>query len=1168
MKRLIVIKLLLVILFGIGNLKGYSQLILNQPNTTGAYSDPISVTLASGFKSLGYFSASIGTGNNNTPVFGNYNYVLSRTSRISGFNTAAAMQGQPVDKVNIQIQYFDGLSRSQQVVQWQGSSLKNDIVQHIEYDVFGRESTKYLPYAKENVKDGNFKTTAVADQLSYYDGSNTWDPAVVKTPKPFSITIFEKSPLNRIVEQGAPGEVWQPLNAGIVNSGHTVKTEYGTNDDTGTSVVKLWEITSSGISTTKNYAAGKLLKTILKDENWVNSGTASSPSKLRTIEIFKDFNDHVVLKRIWETESKALETYYVYDDFDNLRYVIPPGITSSSIDENSSDFAELIYAYRYDSFRRLSEKKTPGKGWEWLVYNGNDQVILTQDANLRQLGKWIYTKYDRFGRIVQTGFYSKSFASQALAQVDANKVTINSEVRNGTINYTNQAYPKTGQALLSVNYYDDYTFSGGNTANLQSSEINKSLKTKSLLTGTMIWKDNRTDSMLTINYYDEYGRIIQNVSRNHLNGIDRVTNEYNFPGELVRSTRIHTPVSGSSITIITSNDLDHVGRLAQVRKKIGGQAEIIQSKFSYNEIGQLKAKSLHSENDGANFMTSIAYQYNERGWPTKFGSNQFTSQLNYYANGTTILPDAQYNGNIAQQLWGYASTTSNIFNYKYDALNRLTSGISTGTVMKELLNYDDRGNINTMTRDGIAINYAYNNSNKSNRLDNLSGGLKGTFTYDLNGNTTTDRTGMTLTYSYLNLPKTAIGLNKDIGYTYDANGNKLNRKSIVNGITTEQDYLSGIEYSKTGNNTALIERINTEDGFLLNSSGTYNYYYNITDHLGNVRVVLKKAGTTAAPVATVMQKQDYYPFGKTRPILTGVDNKYLYNGKEMQAQLNGGTHFMGGTYVLEGQLDYGARFYDAEIGRWNVVDPLAEQMRRHSPYNYAFNNPIRFIDPDGMAPNDLSDGDDEINSPFFIARVLTTALYETGYAAFNLTSAALGSDKRARYKTVDGVQKFETEFYNINSKGIKGQAKELANAGLDLLTLSSGKIIDGNAFFAKTGTKATATREVREILKVVAEEGNLLYSPTFKHTKYGFGSKMDLDYNTASEVLNSSTKLGRQRYGYKNGKIYEFQNDNVGGWHGYPIPYSEMGQGGADIVRNWQKSGLMSKAEYNKLIKK
>ena len=167
-------------------------------------------------------------------------------------------------------------------------------------------------------------------------------------------------------------------------------------------------------------------------------------------------------------------------------------------------------------------------------------------------------------------------------------------------------------------------------------------------------------------------------------------------------------------------------------------------------------------------------------------------------------------------------------------------------------------------------------------------------------------------------------------YTYDADGNKLRKQVASASINNE--YISGINYEG-----GVLKFVSTAEGRVVRNGATsYSYEYTLTDHLGNGRVYFDINGAAARKI----QEVDYYAFGlDMQRSLSGTENKYLYNGKEKQDQ--------------EKMFDYGARFYDPVIGRWNVIDPKAEQMRRYSSYAYAFSNPMRFIDPDGMKPQDI-----------------------------------------------------------------------------------------------------------------------------------------------------------------------------------------------------------------------
>ncbi|MGN8055091.1 DUF6443 domain-containing protein [Pedobacter sp. 22163] len=852
------------------------------------------------------------------------NFVMETVVKEAGATSLAQVGSLPVAQANRNIQYFDGLGRPMQAVQVQASPGGKDIVQPTAYDAYGRETVKYLPYAAQSANNGAYKADALIQQSDYYGISTGWDANVVKTPVPYSVTVFEASPLNLVEQQGSPGADWQPV------TGRTVVSEYGANV---AGDVRKWTVNSSGASSGSSYYdAGKLYKSTIKDENWVPGDV-----KTGTTDEYKDLEGRVVLKRVWETDIKSLSTYYVYDDLGNLRYVLPPAVNLNTdrlsaeiagFTESDDVFKDFMYGYHYDGRKRLTEKKIPGKDWEYMVYNTLDQVVLTQDKIQRNSSQWLFTKYDALGGTIITGLYTDSrergpmqdYVNGLLADNTYQlwEVRNNSNESNTYTGYSNNAFPKSVTYYHSISYYDDYNFYN-NTFGLPILPQVSGGRTKTLLTGSRTTVLGTGTMLLSVNYYDGDGRVITAKSENHIGGSDVVDNEWNFDGSLKNSTRAHVG-NGALTTIVNSYAYDHVGRKKTTKSRVNGGDLVTLSSLTYNEIGQLKGKGQHSTDD-VNFAQQTGYTYNERGWLTSQASSLFSFTLGYNSG---IAP--QYNGNISAQTYTNGGA-SNTFNYSYDRLNRLTVS-SAGNSLGESMSYDVMGNIKTLGRDNYETNDYHIDQYQGNQLKTISGFTNGSYTYNENGNLTIDGpNGNTIGYNYLNLPVQVSG-SQNVNYTYDATGRKLIKVSSVNGRV---DYFDGIVYKPDGT----IDFIQTEEGIARNSSGVYSYEYNQADHLGNVRVSFQKnpVSGTVDPI----QRDDYYAFG-LRKVASGGTNKYLYNGKELQEELGSPGH---------GQYDYGARFYDPVIGRWNVVDPLAEGRAEMTPYHYTSNNPINRIDPDG-----------------------------------------------------------------------------------------------------------------------------------------------------------------------------------------------------------------------------
>ena len=391
---------------------------------------------------------------------------------------------------------------------------------------------------------------------------------------------------------------------------------------------------------------------------------------------------------------------------------------------------------------------------------------------------------------------------------------------------------------------------------------------------------------------------------------------------------------------------DYADRVSKVEHTLGG-TKITLADYTYDSFGRLSTKSLHGS--AANKLT---YAYNLRSWLTGITSTRFTQNL-YYNTG---VGTARYNGSISSMTWksGNESTVRG-YKFTYDGLDRMlnatygeTAGISTNAnrFSENVTGYDKNGNIKGLQRYGQLSSAAYGmidnltltlNGNQLNRVDDAvtasayNGGFEfknganaaDEYSYDANGNLTKDlNKGISgITYNFLNLPNAVtFSDGSTITYTYGADGTKLRTVHKIGSTTTTTDYCGNVIY-ENGVQKLLL----TEEGYVTLSDSKYHYY--LKDHQGNNRVVISQSGT-------VEETNHYYPFGGAFASTSNVQ-PYKYNGKELDSKK--GLNW----------YDYGARHYDAALGRFTTNDRFAEKYYSMSPYQYGANNPVNNIDVNG-----------------------------------------------------------------------------------------------------------------------------------------------------------------------------------------------------------------------------
>ncbi len=713
--------------------------------------------------------------------------------------------------------------------------------------------------------------------------------------------------------------------------------------------------------------------------------------------------------------STCNDTYYVYDDFGLLRYVLPNctvGLTSTTVAYNISTLAIANYGYyyKYDHRNRCIEKKLPGAGAIYYEYDSADRLILTQDRE--HGGNWMFSIPDVFGRTVLTGIVSGKPVITGVVKGEYTGAT-NPFYGYTLSGITFTANQQQSYTAFTVNYYDNYKFkslpgfSGDSNfaygmpadfANTRYGDDQDLVKAKGQLTGSQVFAVGggfaSGKPIYSVFYYDDRNRIIQTVSSNQLVGYDKEYFDYStWLADTPQKKRvIHSVVGSAAVTENYSYIYDDAGRLKDTEYTLDNNtaSKTYLSRLTYDEMCRLKTKQL------GNAYETISYKYNVRNWVKEINSNRF--QENLYYNESVSGNTPVYNGNISALTWKTASsTTLRGYNFTYDQLNQLTSAIYrkngaadgsydatygySGRQLTTLGRYYNFGTTSATrtTIDALLLSYNGNRLSKVEESQSASDWRYGFYKpdsysgeeygYNNNGAMIHDyNSGISrIYYNSLHLPSQVMfAYGHSIIYTYDGLGNK--HKAVYKTVKSNLNVPMGA--SDIPNQSA-----NLQSTLEVNYCGRF-----IHENRGAVKRILLPDGyvdrsstgaytfyyylkdhlgnnrvvINTSGTATV-QEMNYYPFGMAYLDRLSTDSK----NPGLQPYKYGGKEY--DTMYGLNWYDFHARQKMGQLPGFTTMDPLCEKYPWISPYAYCANNPVNAIDlrGDSVTVLNLGTGTDQ-----------------------------------------------------------------------------------------------------------------------------------------------------------------------------------------------------------------